>query len=339
MRGLLAPLIKLGVFIVVTVLFTAILGISIQSANFGDADSYTARFSGATRLIPGDNVRIAGVQVGQVTSVEVVDRRIAQVKFDVDTGLSLPQNVRAAIRYRNLIGQRYLELSRPAGASDGALKPGEVIPLKHTTPPVSLTLLFNGFKPLFTALSPKDVNKLSYEIIQVLQGEGGTVESLLRHTASLTKKIAAKDRVIGEVITNLNDVLDTINKRTPELNNLITRLQELVSGLASDRAPIGEAIQKLGNLAQVTSGFLDDAREPLRKDIDALGDLASNLNDHEDVVEHFIQFLPEKTQKLTRTVSYGSWFNFFACRVTLSFAPGNSDNIPLQPVTRERCGA
>lgn len=339
MRGLLAPLTKLVVFIVVTVLFTAILGISIESANFGSSDSYTARFSRATRLVPGDNVRIAGVRVGTVSSVEVVDRRIAQVKFDVDAGLELPQNVHAAIRYRNLIGQRYLELTRPESAPGGELKPGEVIPLKHTTPPVSLTLLFNGFKPLFTALSPKDVNKLSYEIIQVLQGEAGTVESLLSHTASLTKKIAAKDKVIGEVITNLNDVLNTINKRTPELNNLITRLQELVSGLSSDREPIGEAIESLGNLTRVTSSFLDDAREPLKKDIALLGDLVSNLNAHEDVVEHFIQFLPKKTKKLTRTVSYGSWFNFFACRVTLSFAPGESDNIPLQPVTRERCGA
>lgn len=338
MRGLLAPLIKLTVFVVVTVLLTAVLGISIASANFGEAKAYTARFSAATRLLAGDNVRIAGVQVGEVKSVEVVDRRIAQVKFEVDSARSLPQNVQAAIKYRNLIGQRYLELSKGAGSSGGQLEPGEVIPLQQTTPPVDLTLLFNGFKPLFHALSPKDVNKLSYEIVQVLQGEAGTVESLLRHTASLTKKIASKDEVIGNVITNLNDVLGVINKRTPELNNLITRLQELVSGLASDREPIGEAIESLGHLAQVTSGFLDDAREPLKKDISALGDLVNNLNENQDLVAHFIQFLPKKVRKLTRTVSYGSWFNFYACKVTLDFGPG-TPNVPLQPLTRDRCGA
>lgn len=338
MRGLLAPLIKLVAFIAVTVVLTAILGISIASLNFGDANSYTARFSRATQLLAGDNVRIAGVQVGQVTSVKVVDRRIAQVKFEVEAERSLPQNVHATIKYKNLIGQRYLELSRGSGPSGGVLEPAEVIPLKHTTPAVDLTMLFNGFKPLFTALSPKDVNKLSYEIVQVLQGEAGTVESLLAHTASLTKKIAAKDQVIGEVITNLNKVLDVITSRTPELNNLITRLQELVSGLASDREPIGEAIESLGNLAKVTSGFLDKAREPLKKDIAALGDLVSNLNNHEALVEHFIQFLPKKTRVLAKTVSYGSWFNFYACSMTLDFGPKTPD-LPLQTVTRERCGA
>ena len=71
-------------------------------------------------------------------------------------------------------------------------------------------MLFNGFRPLFTALNPDDVNKLAYEIIQVLQGEGGTVASLLRRTASLTNTLADRDAVIGRVITNLNSVLATL---------------------------------------------------------------------------------------------------------------------------------
>lgn len=338
MRGLLAPLLKLGAFVVVTVLFTAALGVGIESASFTSSDTYSARFKDATRLQSGDDVRIAGVRVGSVSDVDVVDRRVARVDFDVDSSIAVPKDVHAAVKYLNLIGERYLELSKPGGTHGADLRPDETIPASQTTPPVDLTLLFNGFRPLFTALSPKDVNKLSYEIVQVLQGEGGTVESLLSHTASLTKEIASKDQVIGEVITNLNDVLDVINKRTPELNDLITRLRNLVHGLSKDREPIGEAVESLGDLSEVTSGFLDEAREPLKEDISALGDLTSNLNDHEDLVEHFIQFLPRKTQKLTRTVSYGSWFNFYACTMKLSLGSDTPD-VPLQPVTKERCGA
>lgn len=338
MRGLLAPLLKLGAFVAVTVLFTAALGIGIESASFSSAETYTARFKNATRLENGDDVRIAGVKVGRVGDVSVVDRRVARVDFDVDSSVAVPKDVHAAVKYLNLIGERYLELSKPQDTQGKELRPDETIPVAQTTPPVDLTLLFDGFRPLFTALSPKEVNKLSYEIVQVLQGEGGTVESLLSHTASLTKEIAAKDKVIGEVITNLNDVLNVVNDRTPELNNLISRLQELVSGLSKDREPIGDAVESLGDLSQVTSGFLDEAREPLKQDISALGDLTSQLNDHEDLVEHFIQFLPHKAQKLTRTVSYGSWFNFYACSMKLSLGSDTPD-VPLQPVTRERCGA
>ncbi len=241
MRGLLAPLTKLTVFVVVTVVFTTILGLSIANVNLGGTHTYTARFTDATSVLPGDDVRIAGVMVGKVSDVRIVDRRIAEVEFELDRNRTLPDNTVAAIKFRNLIGQRYLSLERGEGEPQGVLEPGDTIPLERTRPAVDLTELFNGFKPLFQALSPEDVNTLSYQIIQVLQGEGGTVESLLAHTASLTTTLAEKDQVIGEVIDNLNSVLHTLNERTPQLSQLISRLQRFVSGLASDREPIGEA--------------------------------------------------------------------------------------------------
>jgi len=341
MRGLAAPLVKLGVFIAVTVMLTGVLAISIANVNLGDTATYKARFTDATMVIPNDDVRIAGVRVGQVKSVNIVDRRHAEVEFDVERGRRLPAGVEATIKYRNLVGQRYISLEQGDGTPGGTLEPGDTIPLERTTPALDLNELFNGFKPLFRALSPDDVNKLSYEIIQVLQGEGGTVESLLQRTASLTTTIAEKDQVIGQVINNLNSVLTTINERTPQLDQLIVRLQKLVSGLASDREPIGQSIEALGGLAQTTSGLLQEGREPLKKDIKALGELTGNLNDSEQVVEHFIQFLPEKARKMAATADYGSWFNFFLC------SAGGNVRIPglmqepihseVAPVNRERC--
>src|SRR5205807_8802543 len=135
------------------------------------------------------------------------------------------------IKYRNLVGQRYIALDAAPG-SPGAMLPADgVIPLDRTKPALDLTALFNGFKPLFQALSPDDVNKLSYEIIQVLQGEGGTIDNLLSHTASLTQTIASKDQVIGQVIDNLNSVLDTVNSRSNQLSDLVVQLPQLVPGL------------------------------------------------------------------------------------------------------------
>ncbi|MBB4686498.1 MCE family protein [Amycolatopsis jiangsuensis] len=341
MRGLAAPLIKLGIFLVVTVLLTTILGISIANINTTSVNEYSARFTDATQLLPNDDVRIAGVRVGQVKDIKIVDKRQAEVEFEVDAGRRLPAGVTAQIKFRNLVGQRYVALGEGTAASGAMLRPGESIPLERTTPALDLTELFNGFKPLFTALNPDDVNKLSYEIIQVLQGEGGTVESLLSHTASLTTTIADKDQVIGEVIDNLNTVLDTVNAHTPQLNTLIVNLQQLVSGLAADRKPIGDAIESLGTLADTTAGLLGDARQPLKDDIAALGDLTTKLNKNEPVVEHFLQFLPKKVSALTQTADYGSWFNFYACEVkgSVSLPPlvNQEVNVPLLPSNRERC--
>ncbi|ADJ42425.1 ABC transporter substrate-binding protein [Amycolatopsis mediterranei S699] len=340
MRGLLAPLIKLGIFVVVTVLFTTILGISIANINTTSTNAYNARFTDATLLLPNDDVRIAGVRVGQVKDVHIVDKRQAEVEFEVDAGRTLPAGVTAQIKFRNLVGQRYVSLGEGDDSAGKTLPPGGTIPLERTTPALDLTELFNGFKPLFTALNPEDVNKLSYEVIQVLQGEGGTVESLLSHTASLATTIADKDQVIGEVIDNLNSVLDTVNAHTPQLNDLIVKLQQLVSGLAADRKPIGDAIESLGNLAQTTSGLLGEVREPLKNDIDALGNLTSALNKNEPELEHFIQFLPTKVSTLTRTADYGSWFNFYACEFSgsVSLPPLINDvALPLIPANRARC--
>jgi phospholipid/cholesterol/gamma-HCH transport system substrate-binding protein len=342
-RGLLAPLIKLSIFIVVTVVLTTILGISIANINTASTNSYQARFSDATLLLPNDDVRIAGVRVGQVKDVKIVDKRQAEVDFEVDAGRKLPAGVTAQIKFRNLVGQRYVSLAQGTGDPNQFLPPGGSIPLERTTPALDLTELFNGFKPLFTALNPDDVNKLSYEVIQVLQGEGGTVESLLAHTASLTTTIANKDQVIGEVIDNLNTVLDTVNAHTPQLNVLVINLQQLVSGLAQDRKPIGDAIASLGDLAVTTSGLLADARAPLKDDIGALGKLTENLNKNEPLVEHFIQFLPDKVTALTKTADYGSWLNFYACEVqgSVSLPPLINEpvNIPLLPSNRARCGS
>ncbi|PPK69510.1 MCE family protein [Actinokineospora auranticolor] len=342
MRGLAAPLVKLALFMVITVAATGILALSITNADLSETATYGARFTDATLLLPGDDVRIAGVRVGQVEDVEVADRNQAHVSFSVDAGRKLPASVTAQIKFRNLVGQRYLALGQGTGADPNAvLEPGGTIPIGRTRPALDLTALFNGFKPLFQALSPDDVNKLSYEIIQVLQGEGGTVETLLAHTASLTSTLADKDRVIGEVITNLNSVLTTVNSRGAELSELITQVQQLVSGLAEDREPIGEAIDALGGLATTTSGLLQDTREPLKQDIAALGGLVHNLNDNEQVVEHFIQFLPTKTAALTRTVSYGSWFNFYLCEASGEVGvPGLVSTpleIPVLPATQARC--
>ncbi|QWF79700.1 MCE family protein [Amycolatopsis sp. CA-230715] len=342
MRGLLAPLLKLTAFIVVTVLFTTVLGISIANINTSDTKAYTARFTDATLVLPNDDVRIAGVRVGQVKDVRIVDKRQAEIEFEVDSNRKLPEGVTAQIKFRNLVGQRYLSLGEGTGDANKILPPGGKIPLDHTKPALDLTELFNGFKPLFRALQPDDVNKLSYEIIQVLQGEGGTVESLLSHTASLTTTIAQKDQVIGQVIDNLTGVLDTVNQHTPQLSDLIVKLQQLVSGLAQDRKPIGDAIDALGGLANTTAGFLTDVREPVKNDIDALGKLTKNLNDSEPIVEHFLRFLPEKVTKLTNTADYGSWFNFFACEfkgdVSIPGLLPKPLSLPLIPVNRERCG-
>jgi phospholipid/cholesterol/gamma-HCH transport system substrate-binding protein len=317
--------VKLTVFMVVTSLATGLLVITIGNVTFGESTEYKAVFSDVTGLNTGDDVRISGVRVGSVKSIDIYQRRQAMVTFDVDSDSGLNQATNATIRYRNLVGQRYIALTQGAG-SDTVLDEDDTIPLSRTEPALDLTVLFNGFKPLFAALSPEDVNKLSYEIIQVFQGEGGTVESLLQSTASVTNALADRDEIVGRLIDNLNDVLVIIGDRDQELSDLIVSLQQFVSGLKDDRQAILGSLHDISELSVQTANLVDEAREPLTRDIGQLRRLAATLDRNQPEIDKALQILPLKLQKIGRTASYGSWFNFYLCnfrgQVTLPAVAG-----------------
>ncbi|HLN77177.1 MAG TPA: MCE family protein [Nocardioidaceae bacterium] len=304
--------VKLVIFIVVTTVATSLLVVLIGNISFSSTKEYKAVFSDATGVVKGDDVRIAGVKVGTVKGIEVHDGNKALVTFSVDTDSRVTAATDAAIRYRNLVGQRYIALTQGVG-SPSILRDGATIPLSRTQAALDLTVLFNGFKPLFEALSPEDVNKLSYEIITVFQGEGGTLESLLAHTASVTSTLASRDQIIGELITNLNKVMVTFGNRDDELSSLIIRLREFVSGLSKDREAILGSLDSISGLAVQTSGLVSGIRKPMARDVHELRGLAGNLDRNKAELDRAIQVLPIKLNKVGRTAIYGSWFNFYLC--------------------------
>ena len=311
----LAALVKLVIFMVVTALATGVLAIIIGNLTFGSSDTYRAEFVDATGLVKGDDVRIAGVKVGSVTSISIVDRTRAMVTFDVQSGTSLTRSTDADIRYRNLVGQRYIALTNEIGSTD-VLEPGATIPVSRTSPALDLTVLFNGFKPLFQALSPADVNELSYEIIQVFQGQGGTLDDMLAHTGSITQTLADRDQVIGQLITNLNSVLDHVGKRNRQLNQLITTFQQFVGGLKKDRGAILGSLDQISNLSVQTADLVSGIRQPFVSDIHHLRGFAANLDKGRPEIDRALQVLPIKLTKVGRTAIYGSWFNFYLCDFT-----------------------
>lgn len=337
MRKFVGPLIKLAVFLLVTAAATYVLAVTIDNSSFGATHTYAANFTDVTGLEDGDDVRIAGVKVGQIQSISIIQRgeqpSIAHVEFSVVQSRPLPRSTIAQLRYRNLVGQRYLDIEQGPGNSNAMLKPGQTIPLSQTHPAVDLTVLFQGFKPLVQGLSPNAINQLSYEIIQTLQGEGGSLQLLLGNLADLTNSIADKDKVIGDVVDNLDSVLTAVGNRDTELSQLIIELRRFVVGLAQDRTTIGNAIDGINHLATSTAGLLKQARPPLREDVTRLTGLIGLLNNHQSTVKFLINQLPPTVAALIRTAQYGSWFNFYLCRAdgTMTLPGGKQLTIAFTP--------
>lgn len=343
---------KSVVFTVATVLATGILAMTIRNSSAGEAQVYTAVFADATSVNRGDDVRIAGVKVGTVEDIAVTDNRLARVRFTIRKGVPVQKGAVIQIKFRNLVGQRYLSIEQPG--TGGAAPSGDVVPassgtgeliaaghtfgVDETRPALDLTVLFNGFRPLLQMLDPDDVNRLSEQIIAVFQGEEATVEGLLSSTASLTTTLAEKDQVIGELISSLSSVMTTVNDRSDQLDTTIVTMQQLVSGLAEDRTAIGTSIEGMGELTSRVANLLGETRPALRDSIGHLGELSGTLDDHSQEVEDFLDLLPTKLDRIGRIGSYGSWLNFYLCSMNgrIPMAQGYMGDLGAVPVAR-RC--
>lgn len=309
--------VKLGIFTLCSVLVTGLLAAIMGNLGFGQQTEYHALFRSASMLQSGDDVRIAGVSVGEVKDVALVDRTRALVTFKVQSKVPLTTASRAEVRFLNLVGDRYMSLTqgRP-GAS--RLPADGTIPVGQTSPALDLTQLFNGFQPLFQALSPKDVNQLSMNIIRVLQGEGGTVQSLLARTASLTNSLADRDRLIGQVVTNLSTMLHTVDDRHRQLDQLVVQLRDWMGNLARDRATIGSSVQNVAGLTRQLADLLVRGRPWLKGDIAQLRRVMEILNRpaNQKVLDETLHRLPVMFSREVRTGTYGSWYNYYLCDFT-----------------------
>ena len=324
--GLLSSFIKLTVFVVVTVILSMILATTIRGGTRDEGTEYSAIFSDATMVEEGDDVRIAGVVVGHVTGFEVYDRDKAKVDFTLSGERTLPENVHLTLRFRNMIGQRYMNIARVPGPVQQEIPEGSTIPIDKTTPAVDLTALFNGFRPLFTTLQPEDVNQLADSLVKVLQGEGGTVTSLVQQTAQLTNHLADRDQVIGEVIDNLTQVLQTINERDVQFQQLVVTTRQLVEGLAQERDAVGSSIESMADLTSAAENIVVATRPSVTESLDHLKKVTDDFNANESNVSEVLHNMPVKTDNLIRMGSFGSWFQFYLCGADIVSGPGN--NVP-----------
>ncbi len=317
MRGALGPtLVKFGVFAVVMAVLTAFLFFTFGQYRTGAVTGYSAVFNDASRLKAGDSVRVAGVRVGTVNGVALQPDKKVVVKFDADRSVVLTDGTKAAVRYLNLVGDRYLDLVDGPG-STRRLPAGGQIRIDNTAPALDLDLLLGGLKPLVHGLNPQDVNALSSALLEVFQGEGGTLQSLFNKSTSFTNTLADNDQTIEHLIENLNTVAATLNKDGGQFSGAIDRLERLVTGLANDRDTVGSAIDSLSKGTTSVANLLSQARPPLSGSIDQLSKLAPNLDNDKDRLDAALQKSPRNYRKLVRLGVFGATIPYFLCEITI----------------------
>ena len=309
--------IKLGAFSLVLLLFTAVIVVVFGQMRFDRTTGYSAIFSNSSGLRPGQFVRASGVEVGKVKDVKLIEGGSkARVDFDVERSLELFEESTASVRYLNLIGDRYLELKR--GDSDRRMPSGGTIPVERTEPALDLDALIGGFRPLFRALDPEKVNTIAQSIITVFQGQGGTINDILDQTASLTSTLADRDQAIGEVIRNLNTVLDTTVRHQEQFDETLVNFERLITGLKNRADPIASSVADISDAAGTVADLLTDNRPVLQDTVGYLDAVLQPLVDQKDQLNDILVRLPDALKIIGRAGGvYGDFFNFYLCDISL----------------------
>lgn len=316
-------LVKVSIFTVTMLLVAAGLVVVFGEFRFTSGNTYHAKFDNASRLKSGQDVRIAGVPVGTVKAVKLQPDNSVDVAFDINQRYQLYTSTRAVIRYENLVGDRFLEITSGPGELR-KLPPGGTI--TDTQPALDLDALLGGLRPVLKGLDGNKVNAITGAVTELLQGQGGALSEMLSNTSAFTNDLAAREQLIGEVIGNLNTVLATVDAKSAQFDKSVDQLQQLITGLAQNSDPIAGAIPPLASAEADLTEMLAKGRRPVQGVLENLRPLATKLDERKQEVNDMLDPLAENYLRLNALGAYGSFFNIFYCSIRMKVnGPAGSD--------------
>jgi phospholipid/cholesterol/gamma-HCH transport system substrate-binding protein len=329
-------MVRFAIYAAVCLFGIAVVFAVFSQFRFEKATTYNAVFANVSGLRENNFVRIAGVEVGKVKKVAVQPDSTVRVEFSADQSVVLTEGSKAAVRYDDLFGGRYMTLEEGAGGVK-RLDPGATIPLSRTQPALDLDALIGGLRPVFRALNPDQVNALSGQLIQALQGQGATVGSVLTQAAAVTNTLADRDRLFGELIKNLNTVLGSLGDQDGQLAKAVDSLSTLMTTLQERKEDIALGVRGIDRVFFTGAEVLRRAREPLKKVVDQTDRVAGTLLADKDFLDNLINTLPDDYRVIGREGLYGDFFSFYLCDIILK-VNGRSGQPVYVTVASQRSG-
>jgi phospholipid/cholesterol/gamma-HCH transport system substrate-binding protein len=301
---------KFGAFVVVCLVFTGYLAFTIGNLDIRDPlgrNTYTvtASFDDITGLLMNDNVKVAGVVVGKVTSVST-DAGRAVVSLEIDNAhADIPKDSSAAIRWRNLIGQRYIYLY--PGESSEALEDGDVI--EKTASVIDLGELFNRLGPIVGSIDPAQVNDFLETITAALDGREDLVGQSLDDLATLTKGLATRDETIQRLITNLDTVAQTVNRRDAQIETMLKNLITLSDAFGDNTATLDAALVQLGSFGTELDSLLTTNADEIDRLLTNLAQVTDTVQGRLPQLDAALGGLAEASAAIFRAGNRGEFLN------------------------------
>jgi phospholipid/cholesterol/gamma-HCH transport system substrate-binding protein len=295
---------KLLLFFAVCTVLTGYLAFTIGNIHlFQHTYTLNATFDSADGLLKDDNVKVAGVVVGKVTGVKI-DQGKARVSVIVTASVKVPTDSSAAIRWRNLIGQRYIYLYPGTGST--VFKDGATI--GKTRSVVNVGDLFNKLGPILKAVDPKQVNTFLDAITQALDGNQEKLRQSIDNLAVVAQSLGARDEAIGRLVDNANTVAGAINDREAQIRVALDNLVLITQTFSQNTDVLNSAVTELGDYTDNFGALLANNRVEIDRIVTNLNSVTDEVRVKLPVVDSILQELDEAAKRLALN-RYGEWLN------------------------------
>jgi phospholipid/cholesterol/gamma-HCH transport system substrate-binding protein len=258
-----------------------------------------------TGLATGDPVNIAGVPIGQVTSINVQHGH-ALIGMAVNNTVTIHQATDVGMRWQNVIGQKEIQIF--PSHQGPVLKAGSTIPLSHDVSDSSVNAFLNTLGPLLASINPQQANEFVENVSGALEGDTAQINQLINSGATIANTVGALDSQVGAVITNLDQVLSAIASRSGDLGTLIDNLQTVASSLASKNGLLDNVVGNLSAVATDLATLIGSNQSVLTSTIDNLGAVAADVQNNQSQLASSLSSLGSGLAPYIQISNFGQWF-------------------------------
>jgi phospholipid/cholesterol/gamma-HCH transport system substrate-binding protein len=274
----------------------------------GGGTSYAADFSEAAGLVPGNEVRVAGVKVGKVTKVGLNGDRV-RVTFKVKDAW-VGDRTTAMIRIKTLLGQKFLSLD-PQGTQP--LSPGNPIPKERTLAPYDVNEAFNGLATTVGQIDTKQLADSFTVLSDTFKNSPEHVRGALDGLSALSKTISSRDEQLAKLLDNTRQLTKTLADRNSEFEKLLSDGNLLLGEIRKRREAISALLTGTRDLARELSGLVQDNQNQLKPALEQLGRVTTILQRNQDHLDRSLALMAPFYRVFANTLGNGRWFDTYIC--------------------------
>ncbi|MEV7397474.1 MCE family protein [Aeromicrobium sp. NPDC092404] len=273
----------------------------------GGGDTYHADFAEIGALKKGDEVRVAGVSVGKVQSIELKGNK-ARVTFKIDKGTKFGVETGADIRVRTLLGAEFLALT-PEGP--GQLPKGAIIPVSRTVPPYDVVQAFSDLSRTTDQIDVPELSKALDTLADISASTPEEFRGAIKGVSNLSRNLAARDDQINTLLVNLKKVSGVLNSRNDELVTLFKDSDVLFEAISSRRDSIHRLLVSTQSISTQLRGLVKDTRSNLKPALDQLDVVTTMLRKNEASLDEALRLYPAFLRVFSNALGTGPWFDTY----------------------------